>query len=264
MIEVAAPPTTIRRAEPVMGTVVSFDVRSGGSPAAPIYLALAEARAGLHRVDAIFSTWKPHSPISRLRRGEIELSDAPAVVAEVLSRCETARRASIGWFDPWRMSGGVDPTGLVKGWAAQEALARIVEAGARAVMVNAGGDVAVDGEPEPGRCWRIGIRDPWDAHRIAAVVEPQGGLTGRAAVATSGSYERGPHVVDPHTGLPAAGVASATVTGPELHLADALATGLLAAGEAGLEWVDACAGYEALVIRPDGSRAHTPGFPLVP
>lgn len=264
MTEVATRPTAIRRAEPVMGTVVSFDVRSGEVPAGPIYIALAEARAGLHRADAIFSTWKPHSPMSRLRRGDIELSDAPAVIAEVLARCDSARRASNGWFDPWRMPRGVDPTGLVKGWAAQEALARVVEGGASAVMVNAGGDVAIAGEPEPGRCWRIGIRDPWDANRIAAVVEPQGGGTGRAAVATSGSYERGPHVIDPHTGVPTAGAASATVTGPELDLADALATGLLAAGDAGLEWVDACTGYEALVIRPDGSRTYTTGFPLVP
>lgn len=260
MMEAATRAAAIRRAEPVMGTVVSFDVRA--VPADRIYLALAEARVGLHRADAIFSTWKPHSPMSRLRRGEIELSDAPAVVDEVLSRCETARIASRGWFDPWRMPGGVDPTGLVKGWAAQEALALLLEHGASAVMVNAGGDVAVAGEPGPGRGWRIGIRDPWDARRIAAVVEPQAGQTGRAALATSGTYERGPHVIDPHTGRPAARVSSATVTGPDLDLADAFATGLLAAGEAGLEWIDAPGGYEALVIRPDGSLAHTAGFPL--
>ena len=85
--------------------------------------AVARAQAELRWVDDVFSTWKPESPVSRLRRGEIRLEDAPPEVAEVLELCRRAREASDGWFDPWAMPGGVDPTGLVKGWAAQRALA---------------------------------------------------------------------------------------------------------------------------------------------
>ncbi len=258
MTEPAPTPTAddlIRRAEPGMGTVVSIHVRPGAVPLDDVYLAMAETRARLHRADAVFSTWKPYSPVSRLRRGELALTDAPADVAEVLGRCAQARDLSGGWFDPWAAPGGVDPTGLVKGWAAARAMAALREAGVPAAMVSAGGDVAVFGERAPGRPWRIGIQNPFDPTTVVAVAEPPG------AVATSGSYERGLHVFDPFTGHPASAVASATVTGPALDLADALATGLLAGGDDALTHVRAVDGYEALLIRHDGSMERTPGFP---
>ncbi|HMJ96477.1 MAG TPA: FAD:protein FMN transferase, partial [Thermoleophilaceae bacterium] len=81
------------------------------------------------------------------------------------------------------------------------------------------------------------------AGQLVCVVELDG------AVATSGAYERGEHVLDPESGLPARGVRSATVTGPDLDLADALSTGLFAAGEGGLEWIDSIPAYEAMVVR---------------
>ncbi len=246
----------IRRAEPVMGTVVSFHLHPGPLPHRQVYMALAEARVLLHRADAVFSTWKDHSPMSRLRRGEMTLADGPPEMAVVLRRCEEAREMSGGWFDPWAAPGGVDPTGLVKGWAAARAAAALRDAGVAAAMVNAGGDIEVFGRPGPDRPWRIGIQNPFDRSTIVAVVEPE------LAVATSGCYERGPHVYDPFRGEPAAAVASASVTGPALDLADALATGLVAGGLAALAHVEALAGYEALLIHHDGSRATTTGFVL--
>ena len=240
-----------------MGTVVSFHVRPGSAADAALVLALAEARARLHRADAVFSTWKEESPMSRLRRGEITLEEAPPEMAVVMQRCDEARQMSGGWFDPWAMPGGVDPTGLVKGWAAQRALDAIVAAGPAAVMVSAAGDISVWGGPEPGRPWRIGIQDPWRREAIIGVVEVT------AAIATSGTYERGKHIFDPRTGAPANGIVSATVVGSELDFADALATGLMAGGVLALEHIAVLDGYEALVIDERGSAAATPGFSLV-
>lgn len=245
----------IRRAVPVMGTVVSIHVRAGSADPAAVYLALAEARTQLHRADAVFSTWKADSPVSRLRRRELMPDEAPPEVAEVLARCAEAREMSCGWFDPWAAPGGVDPTGLVKGWAATRALAALHEAGPAAAMVSAGGDVAVFGSPQPGRLWRIGVQNPFDRHTIAAVVNPPG------AVATSGSYERGAHLYNPFTGRHATAVASATVTGPDLGLADALATAVAVGGEEALPCIAALDGYEALMIRSDGSLTRTDRFP---
>jgi thiamine biosynthesis lipoprotein len=248
--------TTIRHTEQVMGTVVSFDIRTTDMNELDARRGLRQACATLHRADDVFSTWKADSPVSRLRRGEIALGDTPAEVTEVLRRCSYARLVSGGGFDPWAMPGGVDPTGLVKGWAAQRALADLRQAGVTAAMVNAGGDVVVCGQPESGRPWRVGIRDPFDGTRCLCVIATV------AAVATSGTYERGAHVLDPHTRRPALGAVSATVVGPELALADALATGLLAAGGAGMGAAIREPGYSAMVVDRDGARHASADFPV--
>ena len=52
------------------------------------------------------------------------------------------------------------------------------------------------------------------------------------------------------------------MTGPDLGLADALATALAVAGEQGLALIDRLDGYEALVINPDGSQRRTQRFPV--
>jgi thiamine biosynthesis lipoprotein len=240
-----------------MGTVVTIDVFPKDSwPDDETNLHVA--RAILQRADTVFSTWKADSPMSRLRRGEITCEQAPPEVAEVLERCAEAREISGGWFDPWSMPLGVDPTGYVKGWAAQRALEALVSGGISGAIVNAAGDIASFGAPEGAETFRIGIVDPFAPGRLSCVVE----LTG--AIATSGTYERGDHLFDHHTKRPTARVASASVSGPDLGLADALATAVAVAGEAGLEFVEILPGYEAMVIGLDGSMRWTERFPFAP
>jgi len=243
--------------EDVMGTIVSFTVVLGDLPATAARAAVADACRTLHRADEVFSTWKPDSPVSRLRRGAATLGMMPPEVAEVLALCRQARTASRGWFDPWAMPGGVDPTGLVKGWAVERAAAVLRQAGAAAALVNGGGDLAAFGSPGPGLRWRVGIRHPWRPDALAGIVEV------RAAIATSASYERGAHLLDPATGRPAAGTASATVLGPSLALADALATAVAVGGDEALDAVAALDGYEGYLIRADGSEADTNGIDFV-
>ena len=283
-----APVTT--HAEHVMGTVFSFTAVHGGAPRSAVRAALDAACRMLHHYDALFSTWNPDSPVSRLRRGEATLGQMPSEFAEVLAECHAAKAASGGWFDPWAMPGGFDPTGLVKGWATERALEALRGAGMAGALVNGGGDVAVFGAPADGQRWRVGIRHPWRPDALACVIElglepaggsggspprasvgqgsvteerglePAGGSGGsppRASVATSGLYERGAHLIDPATGRPASRAASATVTGPSLALADALATGVAVGGDEALALVAGLPGYAGYLIRPDGSEADT-------
>jgi FAD:protein FMN transferase len=248
-----------------MGTVVTIDLYTGrdltAEEAAEVRRQLARARAILQHADEVFSTWQPGSPVSRLRAGDITIAQAPAEVTDVLERCAAARELSRGWFDPWAMPGGVDPTGYVKGWAAQQALAALTAPCITGAMVNAAGDIASSGVPEPGQPFRVGIADPAAPRRLAEIAE----LTGLTrAIATSGTYERGAHLIDPHSGQPAARVASASVTGPDLGLADALATAVAVAGETGLASIEPIDGYEALIIGFDGRRRWTQRFPFAP
>lgn len=220
-----------------MGTVVSIDVRTPLPPPA-LDAAIETAVAVLHQADEDFSTFRPESWVSRLRGGEVDLADCPEHVREVYRLAGRCRDATGGWFDPaWRRDGTLDPTGLVKGWAADAASAALIEAGAPDHCVNAAGDLRIRGAAGPsaegssaegsgsGKPWRIGIVDPFDRGGLVAVVEGTD-----LAVATSGIAERGSHVVDPSTGVPASGLASVTVVGSDLTVADAYATAALAAG----------------------------------
>lgn len=250
-------PTTIHHQENVMGTVVTVDAYNDTGIAPEEYLPfLARAVTSLHQADKVFSTWKADSPVSRLRRGDITLGEAPGEVIDVLTLCREARDLTNGWFDPWAIPGGVDPTGYVKGWAAQRAVDELGDAGLTGAMVNAAGDIASFGGPALGQPFRVGIVKPDARRELACVVELRG------ALATSGAYERGEHLVNPRTNSFEAGVASASVAGPDLGLADALATALAVGGDEVLALIEGIAGYEGFTIAHDGQWRWTPHFPF--
>jgi FAD:protein FMN transferase len=204
--------------------------------------------AWLRRVDALFSTYRPDSEVSRLDRRELALGDADPLVQEALERCERLRLETGGYFDA-RAGGRLDPSGCVKGWAVERGAALLEARGERRFCVSAGGDLVARGGP-----WRVGVRHPRRRHRLAAAL-----TVNDAAVATSGVYERGAHVLDPHTGRPARGARSVTVVGPHLGTADAYATAAFAMGAAGPAWTAGLDGYEAMTVI--GERVlSTPGF----
>jgi thiamine biosynthesis lipoprotein len=235
----------IRHVEPVMGTVFSIVADDGaGIPAAV---------ARLHHLDEVFSTYRPESVVSRMARGETVEYDAE--VAEVLDRCAEVDRETGGWFTAYP-EGRLDPSGWVKGWAVAEAARILAEAGSVDYCVAGGGDVQTAGRTDEGRPWRVGIADPQRPLKLAAVVEGSG-----IAVATSGVAERGTHIIDPHTGQPAAGFLSVTLVGDRIAWTDAWATAVFAMGPAlGLEWAERRSGVEAFGVLPDGSTCQTSGF----
>ncbi|MET9991822.1 FAD:protein FMN transferase [Streptomyces mutabilis] len=253
----AQAPAAVRRVEETMGTVFSFDVR-GGEPAA-VRAALDEAAAELRRVDEVFSTYREDSEVSRLARGETTLARCVPEVAEVLELAAEAERVSDGWFST-AYRGRLDPTGIVKGWAVECAARRVAAAGATGVSVNGGGDVQLLGTPGTGRPWRVGVSDPLRPGGLAAVVSAAGAP--ELAVATSGSAERGAHIVDPRTGRPAVtDLVSVTVVAARLTWADCWATAAFARGaREGLRWLESLDGVEGLLVTAGGEVRCTGGL----
>ncbi|MFB4315284.1 FAD:protein FMN transferase [Actinomadura sp. 21ATH] len=245
--------------EDVMGTAVTIEI-TDPFPAATLAALVERTCAWLHEVDRRFSTYRDDSEIRRLDRGELSLADCSPDTRAVLDACEALRRETGGAFDA-RAAGRLDPSGYVKGWSVEIASARLARAGSLNHCVNAGGDVRSRGRPEPDRDWRVGIRHPWRPDRSAWVVAGTD-----FAVATSGTYERGLHVIEPHSGEPARALRSVTVTGPDLGLADAYATAALAMGTDGLLWLarlaDSGSGYESAAITSDGHAYTSGGLPL--
>jgi thiamine biosynthesis lipoprotein len=246
-------PAGTRRVEDIMGMAILIDVRDVIEETA-----LSPAFDWLRFVDDTFSTYKPESDVSRIGRGELDAADAGPWVREVLDRCIELRAETAGYFDAYAR-GSLDPSGLVKGWSVDRAAAMLETAGAHNFAVYAGGDVVVRGHPSPGEPWHVGIRHPHVADRVAAVIEACD-----LAVATSGAYARGDHVLDPHTRRPARGLHSVTITGPDLATADAYATAAFAMGRDAPGWMARLEGYEAMAITDDERVLSTPGFPFAP
>ena len=209
-------------------------------------------------VDARFSTYKPDSEISRLNRGELREQSYSDQLRDVLDMCEVARQISDGYFDirGHRGDGTIDPSGLVKGWSVEGA-ARILDAAAVSNYLHQRGRRRDhQGYVRPGEPWRIGIRNPWDMQTTVAVISATD-----LAVATSGTYERGEHIIVPRTGRPPDGIASMTIVGPSLTWADTWATAAYAMGVRGVEWIEhEVDGYEACAISADRHLVMTPGF----
>jgi len=223
---------TLSRQVESWGTVILFELSSQQVREDKLIQAFSEAEKFIHHVDELFSTYKENSIISRLKREEIEISSCSPEVQEVWDLCEKTMELTDGAFNPWLK--GFDPSGLVKGWAAQKCGEIFEKYGVENSLVNAAGDLALrggllkGGEVTP---WEIGIRNPEIKDEIVESFKINTG-----AIATSGSYEKGAHIYDPFTNLIAIGARSATVIGPDAAIADALATALMVSGKDGAIW----------------------------
>ena len=237
--------------EEVWGTVVILEVRDEVIEG-DIESAFASVVEFLHQVDDWFSTYRIDTPISAYRMGFADLAQMPPVIQQVLTQCEEIKELTQGAFDPWAVKGGVDPSGYVKGWAADVAADMLVSQGYMNVSVNAAGDIACRGFQSPEQPWVIGIRHPDDEMAVVGSV-----AVFNAAIATSGEYERGKHVINPWTHDRTMALKSATVIGPDGGLADALATALLVAGTNGVSWFQQLPYWSGLLI--EGEMMHTFG-----
>ncbi|MBI3429723.1 MAG: FAD:protein FMN transferase [Actinobacteria bacterium] len=220
----------------VWGTILFVDLSSSSVSEAALHKGVDSLKDFVFHVDEVFSTYRGDSVISKLRRREISIEDTPDEVRDVWNRCISARDLTEGAFDPWAVEGGFDPSGLVKGWAADRCAEIVQRAGAEHIQINAAGDLSLRGghydeKREKVVPWSIGVVSPENRQEVVQVFEIMDG-----AIATSGTYERGAHILDPHSGLIAIGARSATVIGPDGGLADAVATALMVEGRDGAIW----------------------------
>ena len=237
----------LRQQFPVWGTIVDVDISSSLVSENALNKAMQQVIDFCKQVDADFSTYIDTSWVTRLRTNQIEISSCPPSVQEVWQLCLQAKNLTDGAFDPWAVAGGFDPSGLVKGWAADKCADILVSLGIEHVQVNAAGDLSLRGGFYDGgvKPWRIGVVNPDDRAEVVETFEISDG-----AIATSGAYERGAHINDPYTGLIAIGAKSATVVGPLGWLCDALATALMVAGEDGAKYFaqPELEGYQVFVV----------------
>jgi FAD:protein FMN transferase len=244
--------------EHVWGTVISINLSGTAGRTRDALAGIEQCCGSFAAVDATFSTYRPLSEVTLFRAGLDRPGRHSEQFEEVMRACLDLRTATRGAFDPWAVPGGYDPSAYVKGWATGRASAILAAAGFRDHLVNAGGDICARGDEVPGsrRGWPVGIVNPHEPTQIIEVVDLRD-----QAMATSGRYERGDHVVDPVTRLPAVGVDSATVIGPDPGIADALSSAALVDGTRSVGWFSAI-GPEWSLHVAIGNTVHTwgPGF----
>ena len=237
----------LRKQFPVWGTIVDVDMASSVVSDDGLKHGMQQVTDFCKQVDSDFSTYIDTSWVTRLRTHQIEITSCPPSVQEVWELCLQTKHLSDGAFDPWAVEAGFDPSGLVKGWAADKCADMLVALGIEHVQVNAAGDLSLRGGFYDGvvKPWRIGVVNPDNRAEVVETFEISDG-----AIATSGAYERGAHINDPFTGLIAIGAKSATVVGPLGWLCDALATALMVAGEDGAKYFaqPELAGYQVFVV----------------
>jgi thiamine biosynthesis lipoprotein len=157
---------------------------------------------------------------------------------------------------------------IAKGYIIQNAAqaARAAVPSLRAVLVNIGGDMlGWQKKPSPG--WLIGVQDPFRPEENAPPLTVL--RLSNAAIATSGGYQRyysigdrrHSHLLDPRTGQPALGIASATVVAETSVVANALATTLcILPVHNGLKLVAELPGVECLLVAAEGRQWRSAGF----
>lgn len=206
------------------------------------------------QVDARYSTYKSDSEISQINRGlpRRRWSDE---MKTVLDLCEDTRRQTKGYFNI-EHQGHLDPSGLVKGWAIQNAAKLLRDRGVRNFYIEAGGDIQARGHNAAGAAWQVGIRNPFASEEIIKVlrIHSQG-------VATSGTYIRGEHIYDPHHDEHVVhSVKSLTVVGPNIYEADRFATAAFAMGTDGITFIERQPGLEGYMVDQNRMATYTSGF----
>jgi thiamine biosynthesis lipoprotein len=242
----------LRHVEHVMGMPISVALRGRHAATTAGDDAWQAVIEQLREVDRVFSTYREDSIIRRLDRGELGLAECPAEVTEVLELGRQAAEMSGGAFSIVRPDRDgrrrIDPSGVVKGWAAERAAHVLATLDDTDFCLSAGGDIVCHTTEADGLPWRIGIEHPHNPKSVIAVVPVRSG-----AVATSGTAHRGQHIVDARTGRPVEGVASVTVIGRSLTWADIDATAAYAHGCEAADWLQTRPDRIALVVWPDAT-----------
>jgi thiamine biosynthesis lipoprotein len=206
-------------------------------------------------VDRKFSTYNPDSEISLINRQELPLAQASDDMKLIFALAEQTRQESDGYFEIIR-NGLYDPSGIVKGWAINNAAEMLRQAGFENYYVYAGGDIQVSGINEQGQDWRVGIQNPFNPQEIIKTLALQ-----NCGIATSGTYARGQHIYNPKNGgEPITEIVSLTVIGPNIYEADRFATTAFAMGSAGIHFIEDLDGLEGYMIDAHGLATYTSGF----
>lgn len=208
----------------------------------------------LHYIDEKFSTYKKNSEISKINKGELKEEDYSNDMKKILKLCEQTKKETKGYFNI-KNNNYIDPSGIVKGYAINEAAKILKKRGYKNFYIEIAGDIQVFGKNENNERWKIGIKNPLNKKEIIKIIN-----LSNMGIATSGTYERGNHIYNPWQKNPAKDIASITIIGPNIYQADRFATAAFAMGEKGIKFISTFKDLEGYMIKKDKTAVMTKGF----
>ncbi len=205
------------------------------------------------QIDERYSTYKPNSEITKINNG-LPKRQWTKEMKEVLRLCEETKQLTNGYFNI-EHNGQLDPSGLVKGWAINNAAGLLLIYKVKDFCIEAGGDIQVHGQAKQGP-WLIGIRNPFNMNEIIKTIK-----LSTEGVATSGTYIRGQHIYNPHQPKHKLNsVKSLTVIAKNVFEADRFATAAFAMGPDGIEFIRRTPGLEGYMVNNSGTATFTAGL----
>lgn len=241
----------MKRTESIMGMPITIEVVGDG---ASIDTLITQAFDEFRRIDAVFSTYKISSEISRINAHKLMIDDASAEMQEVLESCERLKSETNGYFDI-SYRGILDPSGYVKGWTIGRVEWLLRQGKADNFVVSAGGDIVCAGHRADGTPWSVGIANPTSSAESIKNLN----LSDRS-IATSATYERGDHIYNPLTKQTVNELTSVSIIGPDIVMADVYATTVFVMGKAGIDWIQTKPDYAAYILTSDSRAVLTPNL----
>jgi thiamine biosynthesis lipoprotein len=230
----------------ILGT--SLDLTLTGATSDEAHAAEDAALRTIHRLSAILNTRDPNSEISS---GGTQSPSAE--LQSVLNAYRYWEQRTNGIIRA-ELNGRVDLDALGKAYIVDRAAeaARAAAPNAGSLILDIGGDIRAFGQAI------LGIADPSDPFDNA---EP---LTRvrivNRAIATSGSYARGAHIIDPRNGV-ASTASSASITAADCVTANALSTALcILSPQEGLALLESVHDAEGLLVSANGRVLRSSGF----
>lgn len=214
-------------------------------------------------IDERFSPYRATSETTRYGLGLLSRDQTSDEFQEILDLCDKLYTATNGVFDIRKagtqgpaielQSGGVDPidpSGAVKGWAIEQCVGILRSFDLSNFCVNIGGDLYAAGREREGQGWQVGLQHPEEQSAVTDVL-----IVEDLAVATSGVYERGEHIVRDNEEL-----LSITAISSDITLADAYATAAFAMGRTGVTWLHGQRGFEVYAVTAEREVLRSPGL----
>jgi thiamine biosynthesis lipoprotein len=269
-----------------MGTHLAFAAFTTATlDSAAIHAAFDAAIAEIQRIEALMTTWRPDSEVSKINAAA---GTSPVVVSDetfnVIADAVHTSEISEGTFDItfeslhglWKFDEDLDPhpptAAAVKArlplvgykhikldaaaksvFLVDRAAAVLRAKGLTAFYAQAGGDLYTAGNKPDGAEWNAGIRDPRGPEGDAFVLLP---ISDRA-FSTAGDYERSyviagkryHHIIDPRTGFPANASRSVTIWAKSALVADELDDAVFILGPVkGLALVESIPDVGAVIV----------------